>query len=1323
MADRQLKGVSQHLGTLFRVGVLGRESDGALLDRFLDDPEPTAEAAFATLVERHGPMVLRVSRRLLPDPNDADDAAQAAFLLLARRARAIRKRDSVASWLFGVTLRVAHKARSRANHQRLVLRQFAEHAARTRPLAAPEPTAESPWADLYAELDRLPESLRAPIVLCYLEGQTHEQAADRLGVSLRTLRRRLDRARNRLRNRLLARSEAESAGSAPVSSSTPGAVSLVATLPDLARPPAFPILLAERTVRSALAFATGGNALLGSSSATAVTLAQEVLRAMLVSKLTATGTAALLLTGAFALAAVPIALGLPLPGDDPAPPVAAALPPNQDDDPEPPSAFSQVPDIPIPGGLDPRPPLPDWITQQPRTGPGRSTEIRIVSAATGEPIPNVAVRVWKALADEWRTADADGRISVTHSTGPADPSFSIDAWADGFAMQRHSFGDLPDEPIPDEATIPLHPGESLGGIVQDEQGRPVAGATVFLWSHNYTKRAPEELLYDLRATTGPDGRWRTGGAPETTGDLLGIYITHPDYVSDREYVAGRAKPPIEDLRAGTAVSTLKKGAYVEGRVLDADGNPVTGAIVASTQRPDTLFTSVRDFVAITDADGRYRTGQLAPGTWHLVAWSPEGAPIARELEIGTAISSVDLRLGHPRPLRLRLIDPEGEPIAGAFVNVGNWGRYRLLGIIRWTDAGGRASWDAAPDDPIRLNISANGYFGRLQAPVEPSDEEIVMTLRPGLSISGRVRDAETDARIERADVEVGAVDPETGEVPRWQARPDDIDYQWWVGDGRLNVVIPAEADAYRLRITAPGYAPFVSRIFRKDEGRVTDYDVSLQPPEPGGPAATVRMPDGSPLAGAQVLIARRRGGVSLRNGRPENRYANVNEGQTLLTSPEGTFPIPPADEPFVAVVVGDEGYAITTSTELAESPEVQARPFARIEGRYLIGDRPGPGVQITLRGHLQNSSTSLISIHSTHEATTDADGRFTFERVIPFEDLRVARQDEQETPGRVWSQGETVRIEPGETKPITLGGVGLPVVGRVARPDGWTEPVNFTQQATATVVSDQPVTPYPPELFRDQTTLQGGYWFEWSEAWRTTPEGRAFADQSRRVSVALAPDGSFRIDDVPPGDYRLIVLVGRNDLGPGNSPFAPISRSFTVPEVPGGRSDVPIDFETLRLRPRTTLEPGDPAPTVEITTLDGDRLTIPDDFRGRHLVLDFGTPANDQSRLQIARANGLHERFGTDDRIAFLSLVIAPDDAETRSFIAAKGQPWPQVLLGPLPNPVADAFGVEDTPLGLGSLLPGFVLIGPDGSILAVDTYGRDLEPILAETLDPEPAS
>ncbi len=163
--------------TLFHLGSVGGMTDGELLGRFSSGGGETAELAFAALVERHGPMVLRVCRSVLADDHDAQDALQATFLVLVRRADSIRNQDSVASWLHGVARRVAVGARvsaacRRRHEQRaaeLVSEEFLE--LRGDPDLAPA---------LHEELDRLPERFSAVIVLCYLEGLACEAITSRV---------------------------------------------------------------------------------------------------------------------------------------------------------------------------------------------------------------------------------------------------------------------------------------------------------------------------------------------------------------------------------------------------------------------------------------------------------------------------------------------------------------------------------------------------------------------------------------------------------------------------------------------------------------------------------------------------------------------------------------------------------------------------------------------------------------------------------------------------------------------------------------------------------------------------------------------------------------------------------------------------------------------------------------------------------------------------------------------------------------------------------------------------------------------------------------
>ncbi len=195
---------------LFGEGTCAGLSDGQLLSRFVAGRDQGGEIAFEALVMRHGPMVLRVCNLALDDPNDVHDALQAVFLVLANRASAIRSRESVGSWLYGVALRVASRARVYAIRRRIRDRRT---TAAAQAIATMSPGQAGPSLFerddraqvLHQELSRLPEKYRAPIVLCYLEGLTHDEAATRLSWPVGTVRSRLSRGRDTLRHRLTRR--------------------------------------------------------------------------------------------------------------------------------------------------------------------------------------------------------------------------------------------------------------------------------------------------------------------------------------------------------------------------------------------------------------------------------------------------------------------------------------------------------------------------------------------------------------------------------------------------------------------------------------------------------------------------------------------------------------------------------------------------------------------------------------------------------------------------------------------------------------------------------------------------------------------------------------------------------------------------------------------------------------------------------------------------------------------------------------------------------------------------------------------------------------
>jgi RNA polymerase sigma factor (sigma-70 family) len=291
--------------------------DADLLTRYVAGRD---EAAFAALVRRHGPMVLGVCRRVLRDTHDAEDAFQATFLVLVRKAAAVRPREAVGNWLYGVAYRAALKAREAGARRRARERQV-------RALPEPATVAQGLWHDLLplldGELAHLPDKYRLPIVLCALEGRTRKEAARQLGWPEGTVAGRLAAGRTLLGRRLARHGLFVSGGV------------LAAVLSQRAAPAAMPASLVLATVRSAAERAGGAPV-----RTPAAAIAAAVLRGTALAKMKIVTPAmlalVLLAAGATFLVSRHVPTGQPEPGRE-----AAALP-----------AFGAAGDPKKPGALE-----------------------------------------------------------------------------------------------------------------------------------------------------------------------------------------------------------------------------------------------------------------------------------------------------------------------------------------------------------------------------------------------------------------------------------------------------------------------------------------------------------------------------------------------------------------------------------------------------------------------------------------------------------------------------------------------------------------------------------------------------------------------------------------------------------------------------------------------------------------------------------------------------------------------------------------------------------------------------------------------------------
>ncbi len=495
----------ERFGSIFEGGSAVGLEPAQLLRRFADRRD---EAAFSALVAHHGPMVLATCRRILSNPADADDAFQATFLVLARKTRAIGDPNRLAPWLHGVARRVSVRSRSLSARRRRVETKGQEVNA----VAPPPDDARELRAVLDEELARLPEKYRAPLVLCYLEGLTHDEAAGQLDWPVGTVRSRMAQARDRLRTRLARR------GFAP--SEMLPVILTTSTTPDF--------------IRATVRIATGT----GMTPARVLLLAKGASIAMtLTSQIKTFAVVGLLVGLATGTAAVVAHQGGKQPGPQ-----------------DPPA--TQTP-APKPAAVPLKPAAPKPIPENyPLTVSGRALD------SVGKPIPRARIFLASCADDnnqrlaETRTDEA-GFYQFRDIPLPIRPNFFLDrerrvegvfevfGQADGFGFAWISskvvrFAERvlppgvtvdpardvkPGEPVVLDLTFP--PPQALSGRVTDDGGRPLADAKVWI-SYCDKPRAdqpfspteftafrgsdtiPSEMT---RRTTDSDGRFTFDGLP------------------------------------------------------------------------------------------------------------------------------------------------------------------------------------------------------------------------------------------------------------------------------------------------------------------------------------------------------------------------------------------------------------------------------------------------------------------------------------------------------------------------------------------------------------------------------------------------------------------------------------------------------------------------------------------------------------------------------------------------------------------------------------------------------------------------------------------
>jgi RNA polymerase sigma factor (sigma-70 family) len=596
MSNRQLDNALRHIRSAVAARQTGELPDRELLERYVAGHD---ETAFTAIVERHGGLVLGVCRRILRHEHDAEDACQATFLVLARKAGTVRKGDALASWLHAVAGRIARKLRAGAKRRACDDVSAAD-------VAGPDTTAEMTWREglavLDEELSRLPATYRSALILCYLEGRRQDEAARELGCSLGALCGRLVRARECLRKRMVRRGVALPAALA-------GAV-LVSARAGAVLPPA----LAVRTVKAAAALLSG-QALARVVPTKVATLTEGALTTMVVSRVKI--VAALLLLSASLLVAGACALRATARGGKETPPAAERGPGVKD---------AKGSDRTADDKRSPDEQPVRCVVRDTAGKPIAGARVYWTSATTVAPVTSVKAlprAQWgyiKKVVAEGKT-DAEGRCELRgRFTGPAIRELmSLAAVAPGYGLSGKTHFDLPGKGADDDkaaVTITLRPEVKIKGQLLTPAGAPAPGVRVRLNSIGFDggdgvavdvtpsfKIKDSDLPCWPAAVTDAQGRFTLDGFSEDADASL--TLTHDEFELQDILVSTKAKVSDGAKRLKPEFThTLAPGRTLRGVVTAADtGKPLPGVFLEiQADAPNGLFFGE----ARTDEQGRYR---------------------------------------------------------------------------------------------------------------------------------------------------------------------------------------------------------------------------------------------------------------------------------------------------------------------------------------------------------------------------------------------------------------------------------------------------------------------------------------------------------------------------------------------------------------------------------------------------------------------------------------------------------------------------------------------------------------------------------------------
>lgn len=851
--------------------------------------------------------------------------------------------------------------------------------------------------------------------------------------------------------------------------------------------------------------------------------------------------------------------------------------------------------------------------------------------------------------------------------------------------------------VPAEYTFRLEPAITAGGRIINEQGEPISGANVMVAVAGTLRPAKNDgrvayagNLAERKnpTTTDADGRWQLDNVPNHPQLALSLFISHPDYVSDEQwgFTQKAAGITIEMLRQGTATITLKAGAIVRGRVTDSAGTPIKDALIVHGSDP--YFASqTTEFQ--TDADGRFRLSALPPGDTTLTVVAQGWAPQMRVVKLQAGMPSQDFRMKPGKPIRLQFVDSTGKAIPNAYVSLINWKGKKSLHnhdhpnvrdtkIPRRADANGLWEWTWAPDDLVKLHVGMKG-FAPSELEVGGGEPLRTVVLKGDYRITGRV------------------IDRVTGKlIPSFRVIPVDVFRNDFLSAERNNSVLGKEGRLdylatridipLRLRVEAEGYRTQDGPEFQVGDDASLTQDFRLEPSPPA--TGTVLDASGLPVANAEVLLA-----TTTEEARP-SLIILERRGHQSITDASGKFRFPDPGEPWAVIAQTDHGYAHAEfPAGQHDAGTLRLRPWASVRGQFRDGGQPVRGALLSLQP-IRHNGLGRPRVEDTIQTVTDPNGRFEFLHVPPGQVQVRASLGPWESSGFRSGPSQPLDLRPGQRADLNFGSDGATVNGKVALTGNVPADLDCTYSLNY-LVSRTPMMVPPPEISDLGFDIRKG----WQHTWSKTSEGLTYLSTLRHWFVKLAPDGTFRISGVPPGEYDLAVEVYAKPSGCLVDPLAQQVVRVTVTAADAARGAMTLPEIAAKVVPVPAV--GD-TPALTFSRADGGNGTLRD-VRSHYTVVHFWASWCAPCKQQIPALQQLRKQFA-EHGVALLGLSLDEDAAAWQAALDQLDLPWTQGRLA-----ATAAAGV--------SSVPAYWLLDPAGKIVAKATNPDELSAPLLKNL------